>query len=94
MRGWKLYLTRGEYKRLEFSAISVRCRGELTSPLERVGFYSGIELQTSGRILYASDGGAIAFTGTRRMDFMVLCTFNKLIPVDPFIYLSRWVNKG
>jgi len=51
--GWSFYLTLGEYKRDEFSTISLPYRGKLTSPLKCVGFSSGIELLTSGRI-YAS----------------------------------------
>ena len=37
----------GEYKRDEFSTISLPYRGKLTSPLKRVGFYSGIEVGVS-----------------------------------------------
>ena len=37
--GLEFLLTLGEYKRDEFSTISLPYRGKLTSPLKRVGFY-------------------------------------------------------
>ena len=35
--GWSFYLTLGEYKREEFSTISLPYRGKLTSPIETCG---------------------------------------------------------
>jgi hypothetical protein len=60
---WSFYLALEEYKRKEFFTISLPYPGRLMRPLKRVRFYSGIELQTSGRIYmplnfeWLGDGG-------------------------------------